>query len=96
VQVQADVRFATGRYSVAVLIEPRLGLAQPAPRLLGLPEAPRDPAPVVEFITRRLEAKAEPESEELSRPPSVRRSTHSGTLTRRSSAATSDQSGSHS
>jgi hypothetical protein len=39
VQVQVQLLVGPGRHPVTVLIEPRLGVAQPAPRLLGLPEA---------------------------------------------------------
>jgi putative heme-binding domain-containing protein len=39
VQVQPHLRFRAGRHPVAILIEPRLGLAQPVLRLLGLPDA---------------------------------------------------------
>ena len=39
VQVQPERFVGTGRHPVTVPIEPRQGLAQPAPRLLDLPEA---------------------------------------------------------
>lgn len=39
VQVQAINGISVGRHPVAKLIEPRLGLFKPAPRLIGLPHA---------------------------------------------------------
>jgi hypothetical protein len=39
VQVQAQLLLGTRRHPASVLIEPRLGLAQPAPRLRGFAQA---------------------------------------------------------
>src|SRR4051812_16458632 len=55
VEVESELSFGIGRHSVTELIEPRLGLVQPAPRVLGFPDAlmgKGQPDPVDHCTTR--------------------------------------------